>query len=142
MFLRAWVSFDCSVGGDGKGLVVVVAYVGGVARVGVLEGTRDEGGGPRVAAAAAGDGHLRARDVELRDAGRPGVVDGERLDAEQIVARRDARGDLAGVGTCGNGVGSVGVCEIGGSNTEENRTGHVPGCGAAVEGRAYGKGSG
>jgi hypothetical protein len=86
------VLFVCVLGG-GEG------YVDGVAWVGVLEDAVD-GDGCRVAAAAACDGHLGAFDVELRDAGRPGVVDAELLDAEQVVARGDAGGDGGGVAAC------------------------------------------
>jgi hypothetical protein len=70
------------------------AYVGGVAGVGRLEGAGDGHGRARVAAAAAGDGHLRAGDVELRDSCGPRVVDAELLDADQVVAGGEARRDV------------------------------------------------
>ena len=74
-----------------------ISHVDGVAGVGRLESSRD-GNGCGVGAAAAGDGDLGALDVELRDARRPGVVDGELLDAKQVVTRGDAAGDRGGVG--------------------------------------------
>lgn len=45
-------------------------------------------------AAAARDGDLRARDVELDAAGRAGRVQGDVLAAEEVLAGGDARGDL------------------------------------------------
>ena len=81
-----------------EGVVWRKTYVGGVARVSGLEGARDGHGRARVAAAAARDGDLRAGDVELRDARRPGVVDAEGLDADQVVARGDAARDRERVG--------------------------------------------
>lgn len=45
-------------------------------------------------AAAARDGELRARDVELDAAGRAGRVQGDVLAAEEVLAGGDARGDL------------------------------------------------
>lgn len=74
-----------------------ISHVDGVAGVGLLESAGD-GNGCGVGAAAAGDGDLGALGVELRDARRPGVVNAQLLDAEQVVTRGDAAGDRGGVG--------------------------------------------
>ena len=68
-------------------------HVGGVARVGVLEGARDGHGGWSAGAGATGDADLGAREVELRDAAWVRVVDAELLDAQEVLAVGDARGD-------------------------------------------------
>lgn len=49
----------------------------------------------RVGTAAAGDGDLGARDVEL--GGRARVVDSDLLNTEEIVAAGEGRGDVGGV---------------------------------------------
>lgn len=72
-------------------------HIGRVARIRLLEGPRDRHRRARVAVAATRHAHLRARDVELRDPRRPRVVDGQRLDPQQVLAVGDARRDGARV---------------------------------------------
>jgi hypothetical protein len=78
--------------------VKVAVDVGGVAGVGRLDVSRDLSGGREGLASAASDLDLRARDVELR--GRAGVVDTKLLDAEQVLAGSNARGNGDGVVVC------------------------------------------
>jgi hypothetical protein len=68
-------------------------YISSVARVGGLDKAGDLGRRRGRGRAAARHLDLGAGDVELRRAAR--VVDGEGLDAEEVLARRDARGDRA-----------------------------------------------
>ena len=70
-----------------------MSYVDGVAWVGVLEGAWDGHGRAGAGAAAAGYRDLGAGDVELRGAGRVGVVDGQGLDTEEVVAVGNAARD-------------------------------------------------
>lgn len=51
-------------------------------------------------ASAAGDVELRAADVELRNTGGIGVVDAERLDAEEVLAVWEAGWEGILVGVC------------------------------------------
>ncbi|CAI6334501.1 unnamed protein product [Periconia digitata] len=90
--------------------VEVVVDVSRVSRVGALDVSRD-GDAAEALGASASDLDLSARDVELR--GGAGVVDGELLDADEVLAGGHARGDVDRV------LGR-----------------HVPGGLAAVEGRA------
>lgn len=71
----------------------VVVNVDGVAGVRLLERAGDGNSRAGRAGAAARDLHLGARDVELRDAGRPRVVDAKLLDAQQVLAGGKAVGD-------------------------------------------------
>ena len=57
-------------------------------------GARERHLGRRLGAAAARDGQLGARDVELRAADGLRRVQGDVLGAEEVVAWRDAGGDL------------------------------------------------
>ena len=66
-------------------------HVGRVSWVGRLERPRDLDGRARGRAAAARHLDLRAADVELGRAAR--VVDGQRLDPQQVLAVLDALGD-------------------------------------------------
>lgn len=76
----------------------VTAHVRRIPRVAGLEGTRDLHGRARAGVPPACHVNLRAADVELRDATR--VVDGQRLDAQQILAVLDALGDGVLVRVC------------------------------------------
>ena len=69
-----------------------VAYVGGISRVGCLEGS---GNGYRRGVSVATTSHpdLGAGDIELGDACGPGVMDAQRLDAQEVLSVGDARGD-------------------------------------------------
>jgi len=65
-------------------------------RVGSLVPTGQQHRRPRGSRAAARYSDLRARDVELRAARGRGGVDGDVLDAEEVVARRQRFGDREG----------------------------------------------
>ena len=88
----------CDLGAGNNVALEVVVDVGSVARVGGLDVARDLGGRRRLAAAAAGNLELRARDVELRWAA--GVVDAELLDAEKVLAGDKLGWDGDRVGGC------------------------------------------
>lgn len=75
------------VGGDGP--VDVDGQTGVVGAVGTGEGQKARTGG----AAAAGDVDLRAGDVELSTTGGAGRVQANVLEADQVLAGGDARGD-------------------------------------------------
>lgn len=64
------------------------------ARVVLLVGTRERDGGARGGAAAAANLELRAAHVELGGLARLGRVQRQDLDAEQVVAGRDAGGQV------------------------------------------------
>lgn len=74
-------------------VVEVAVDVGSVAGIRLLERAGDGDGRAGRAGTAARHLDLRARDVELRDSRRPRVVDGELLDAQQVLARGQAVGD-------------------------------------------------
>jgi len=75
----------------------VETYIGRVAGVGGLEGARDLDGRARGGAATPGDVDLSAAHIELGRAAR--VVDGQALDPQEVLAIRNALGDVCGV--CG-----------------------------------------
>ena len=85
----------CNLGSRDSVAVEVVVDVGSVARVGRLDVSRNLGCGRESLGTAASNLELSARDVELRWGA--GVVDGELLDAEQVLASSDARGNCDGV---------------------------------------------
>lgn len=80
--------------GPGDGVVIeVVIDVDGISWIRVFESARDGDCWAESLGAAARDGDLGTGDVELGDAGGPRVVDGEGLDAHEVVSRGDAAGD-------------------------------------------------
>lgn len=68
------------------------------AGVGSLEGAGDLSSGRGGGAAATANLDLTTADIPLR--GGAGVVDGEGLDAQQVLAAGDTLGDREGVGVC------------------------------------------
>jgi len=73
-------------------VVVDVGRVTGICR---LDESRDLGRGARRRASTTDNVDLCAADIELRRTA--GVVDAERLDAQQVLAAGDALGDVVGV---------------------------------------------
>lgn len=76
----------------------LVVNVGSVARVSLTNVSGDGDGWAGVAATAVGDADLSAGDVELRNASRPWVVNGELLNSQEVFTAGDAGWDVEGVG--------------------------------------------
>jgi hypothetical protein len=55
-----------------------------------MEGTGDGNRRPELRGPATRDRDLRARYIELRDSRRPGIVDRQRLDAQEVIPVGDA----------------------------------------------------
>jgi hypothetical protein len=65
-----------------------------------MEGTGDGNRRPELRGPAARDRDLRARYIELGDARRPGVVDRQRLDTQEVIPVGNACGEVECVCFC------------------------------------------
>lgn len=84
----------------------VIVNVNRISRIRVLKSSRNADTRKRLTSAAS-DVDLRAGDVKLRDAGWPGVMDRELLDAQETVAGRKAARNGHAIGLCKVTVQSV-----------------------------------
>lgn len=79
----------------------VCIYINHIPRLSAIDPARNRDQRAWSPRPATRHGDLRALDVELRDAGRVRVVDGELLDAQDVVAVGEGGGDGVGVCFCG-----------------------------------------
>lgn len=100
--LRAGDHLACSYNGARNSVVSeVIIDIHRVSRVGIVESARNGDRRPQLRRPAARDRDLRALDVELWDSRGPGIVNCQRLDAEEIVPILNAGGEVEGVRFCG-----------------------------------------